>query len=76
MEQRNGPDAADDEARAGHEGALEEPDDPVAEYEDDESRARESLEREAGLSAFGGPGFGHLFDQQPDDGGFDADHNP
>jgi hypothetical protein len=76
MEHTDGTDAADDEARAGHEGALEEPDDPVAEYEDDESRARESLEREAGLSAFGGPGFGHLFDQQPDDGGFDADHNP
>lgn len=54
-----------------------EPDDALSEYENDEAQDRESLEREAGLTAFGGPSFGHLFDQAPkDDGGFDAEHNP
>ncbi|MGO4535353.1 hypothetical protein [Leifsonia sp. 2MCAF36] len=53
------------------------PDDPLTEYENDEAEDRASLEREAGLTAFGGPTFGHLFDQAPpDDGGFDAEHNP
>ncbi|WP_285116811.1 hypothetical protein [Leifsonia sp. fls2-241-R2A-40a] len=61
---------ADDRTRG------EDPDDPVTDYENDQAENRESLEREAGLSAFGGPSFGHLFDQQPDDGGFDAEHNP
>jgi len=54
-----------------------EPDDTLSEYENDEAEDRASLEREAGLTAFGGPSFGHLFDQAPrDDGGFDAEHNP
>ncbi|MFP3465292.1 hypothetical protein [Leifsonia sp. SIMBA_070] len=56
---------------------AEEPDDEVDAYENDEAENRESLEREAGLSAFGGPSFGHLFDQPPsDDGGFNAQNNP
>lgn len=54
----------------------EEPDDRLTEYENDQAENRESLEREAGLTSFGGPSFGHLFDQAPDDGGFDAEHNP
>ena len=54
-----------------------EPDDALSEYENGEDQDRESLEREAGLTAFGGPSFGHLFDQAPkDDRGFDAEHNP
>lgn len=54
-----------------------EPDDALSEYEDDATEDRASLEREAGLTAFGGPGFGDLFGQAPrDDGGFDAEHNP
>jgi hypothetical protein len=55
---------------------MEEPDEPVEEFEDDQAEDRESLEREAGLTAFGGPSFGGLFDRAPDDGGFDAEHNP
>ena len=55
----------------------DEADEPLSEYENDEAEDRESLEREAGLTAFGGPSFGHLFDQAPqDDRGFDAEHNP
>ncbi|RDV44815.1 hypothetical protein DOE76_11405 [Leifsonia sp. ku-ls] len=57
-------------------GRPDEPDDAVSEYENDEADDRASLEREAGLTALGGPGFGHLFDQAPpDDRGFDAEHN-
>lgn len=59
-----------------HEADDEQPDDAVTEYENDQAENRESLEREAGLTAFGGPTFGHLFGQQQDDGGFDAEHNP
>ncbi|NUU05354.1 hypothetical protein [Leifsonia sp. C5G2] len=66
------------DGRHGRRGRDEgEPDDALSEYENDEAQDRESLEREAGLTAFGGPSFGHLFDQAPkDDGGFDAEHNP
>ena len=66
----------DDSRHGADDGRTEDPDDPVTEYENDQAANRESLEREAGLTAFGGPTFGHLFDQQPDDGGFDAAHNP
>ncbi|WP_431247450.1 hypothetical protein [Leifsonia xyli] len=66
----------DDGRHARDDHRNEEPDDELSEYENDEARNRESLEREAGLTAFGGPTFGHLFDQAPDDGGFDAQHNP
>jgi hypothetical protein len=69
-----------DETDARHErggGHEDRPDDAVDEYENDQAENRESLEREAGLTALGGPSFGHLFDQAPpDDGGFDAEHNP
>lgn len=54
----------------------EEPDDEVSEYENDDAEIRASREREAGLTSFGGPSFGGLFDRRPDDGGFDAEHNP
>ncbi|WP_431221223.1 hypothetical protein [Leifsonia xyli] len=66
----------DDGRHARDDHRDEDPDDELSEYENDEARNRESLEREAGLTAFGGPTFGHLFDQAPDDGGFDAQHNP
>ena len=68
-----------EEARhdARNDDAGGDPDDTLTEYENDEAEDRASLEREAGLTAFGGPTFGHLFDQAPrDDGGFDAEHNP
>ncbi|WP_158864106.1 hypothetical protein [Leifsonia sp. AG29] len=57
-----------------HEG--EEPDDALEEYENDADEQRASLEREAGLTAFGGPAFGRIFGNPPDDSGFDAQHNP
>lgn len=52
------------------------PDEPIDEAENDEAEDRASLEREAGLTAFGGPAFGKIFDNPEDDGGFDAQHNP
>jgi hypothetical protein len=54
----------------------EQPDEPVEDYENDADDVRESLEREAGLTAFGGPAFGRIFENPDDDGGFDARHNP
>ena len=62
---------------AHNDNADGDPDDPLSAYENDQAKDRGSLEREAGHTAFGGPTFGHLFDQAPrDDGGFDAEHNP
>ncbi|WP_348787729.1 hypothetical protein [Leifsonia sp. NPDC080035] len=58
------------------ERGREEPDETEDEYENDTDEVRESLEREAGLTAFGGPAFGRIFDNPDDDGGFDAQHNP
>ena len=55
---------------------AEGPDEQVDEYEDDEAEVRSSLEREAGLTAFGGPAFGQIFENEDADGGFDAEHNP
>lgn len=54
----------------------DEPDEPVEDYENDADEVQASLEREAGLTAFGGPAFGRIFDNPDDDGGFDAQHNP
>lgn len=56
----------------------EEPDDAVEEYENDDAERRASLEREAGLTSFGGPAFGPLFGKSEGDDGeiFDAEHNP
>jgi len=56
----------------------EEPDDAVEDYENDDEERRASLEREAGLTSFGGPAFGPLFGSTPGDDGeiFDAEHNP
>jgi hypothetical protein len=56
----------------------EEPDEPVEEYENNDDERRRSLEREAGLTSFGGPSFGRLFARSDGDGGevFDAEHNP
>ena len=56
----------------------EEPDNTVEDYENDDDELRESLEREAGLTSFGGPAFGPLFGRPDGDGGeiFDAEHNP
>ncbi|MDR6970492.1 hypothetical protein [Leifsonia shinshuensis] len=66
-----------DQDEARHDDhSTEEPDDEVAAYENDDAENRESLEREAGLTSFGGPTFGHLFDRHPDDGGFNAQNNP
>ncbi len=55
-----------------------EPDGPVEDYENDDDELRESLEREAGLTSFGGPAFGPLFRRPDGDDGeiFDAQHNP
>lgn len=56
----------------------EEADEPVEEYENDDDELRASLEREAGLTSFGGPAFGPLFGRPDGDDGeiFDAQHNP
>lgn len=56
----------------------EEADEPVEDYENDDDELRESLEREAGLTSFGGPAFGPLFGRPDGDDGeiFDAQHNP
>jgi hypothetical protein len=54
----------------------EEPDDTLEDYENDADEQRASLEREAGLTAFGGPAFGRIFGNPPDDSGYDAQHNP
>ncbi|WP_295123992.1 hypothetical protein [uncultured Leifsonia sp.] len=56
----------------------EEPDEPVEEYENNDDERRASLEREAGLTSFGGPAFGSLFARPDGDDGeiFDAQHNP
>jgi len=65
-----------DRERDGH--GPDEPDEPVENYENDDDEVRESMEREAGLTAFGGPAFGPLF-HRPDGGDgeiFDAQHNP
>lgn len=67
---------AHDGGRAHGGDTEDEPDDALSAYENDEAEDRDSLEREAGLTALGGPGFGHLFEQAPqDDRGFDAEHN-
>lgn len=57
---------------------YDEPDAPAEDYENDDDELRESLEREAGLTSFGGPAFGPLFGRGDGDGGevFDAEHNP
>lgn len=56
----------------------EEPDATYEDYENDDDEQRESLEREAGLTSFGGPAFGPLFGEADGDDGeiFDAEHNP
>lgn len=56
----------------------EEPDEAVEDYENDDDELRVSLEREAGLTSFGGPAFGPLFGRPDGDDGeiFDAQHNP
>ena len=54
----------------------EEPDEELSEYENDDAEIRASEEREAGLTAFGGPGFGGLFGHHRDDDGFNARNNP
>ncbi|MEY9953619.1 hypothetical protein [Leifsonia sp. EB34] len=61
-----------------HERDSEEPDAPYEDYENDDDERRASLEREAGLTSFGGPAFGPLFGKSPGDEGetFDAEHNP
>ncbi|OJX77566.1 hypothetical protein [Leifsonia sp. 71-9] len=56
--------------------APDEPDQPYEAFEDDEASAREAAVEEAGLTAFGGPSFGALFEPVEQDGGFDAEHNP
>ena len=59
----------------------DEPDEPIEDYENDADEVRASLEREAGLTAFGGPAFGRIFDNPDDDGllaigeEFDSRHN-
>lgn len=64
--------------RERHGREPDEPDEPVEVYENDDDALRASLEREAGLTSFGGPAFGTLFRRpQSDDGEiFDAQHNP
>ncbi|MEY9850553.1 hypothetical protein ABH923_000231 [Leifsonia sp. EB41] len=63
--------------RDRNERDTEQPDDAVEEYENDADERRASLEREAGLTSFGGPAFGPLFPKGDDDGEvFDAEHNP
>ncbi|WP_426624046.1 hypothetical protein ACPPVW_15915 [Leifsonia sp. McL0607] len=59
-------------------GEPVEADGPLQDYENDDDEVRESLEREAGLTNFGGPAFGTLFRRQGGDDGeiFDAQHNP
>ncbi|QNE34268.1 hypothetical protein [Leifsonia shinshuensis] len=56
----------------------EEPDATYEDYENDDDEQRESLEREAELTTFGGPAFGPLFAKGDGDDGeiFDAEHNP
>ena len=57
----------------------EEPDATYEDYENDDDELRASLEREAGLTSFGGPAFGPIFGRggDGDDGEiFDAEHNP
>jgi len=58
---------------------FDEPDGPVEDYEHDREVARASREREAGLTALGGPLFGApLFPEGTGgcDEDFDARHNP
>lgn len=55
--------------------APDEPDEPYEDFEGDDD-ARQARVEEAGLTAFGGPAFGTLFEPLDDDGGFDAEHNP
>ncbi|MGH1523177.1 hypothetical protein ACRAWC_03490 [Leifsonia sp. L25] len=64
--------------RKRDERGSREPDGSVEEYENDDDERRASLEREAGLTSFGGPAFGPLFGQSPGGEGeiFDAEHNP
>ncbi|MFJ3488289.1 hypothetical protein [Leifsonia aquatica] len=56
-------------------GTPDEPDEPYEEFENDDDAHAARVE-EAGLTAFGGPAFGTLFEPVQDDGGFDAEHNP
>lgn len=61
-----------------HERDSEQPDAPYEDYENDDDERRKSLEREAGLTSFGGPALGPLFGKSDGDDGeiFDAEHNP
>lgn len=54
----------------------DEPDEPYEDFEDDTDEAAEARTDEAGLTAFGGPSLGGLFEPLDDDGDFDAQHNP
>lgn len=55
----------------------ENPDDEETAYENDADDIRRAREREAGLTALGGPTFGASpYPGGHDDGGFDAQHNP
>ncbi|MFF2051782.1 hypothetical protein ACFVU2_09290 [Leifsonia sp. NPDC058194] len=53
----------------------EEPDAPYEDYENGTREADEARAEEAGLTSFGGPAFGTLY-EPVDDGGFDAERNP
>jgi hypothetical protein len=68
----------EDDARNQDKRDHENPDDAESAYENDADDIRRAREREAGLTALGGPAFGTSpypggYD---DDGGFDAEHNP
>lgn len=59
-----------DDERAGGD-----PDDVLRDFEDDDAEDLQSREDEASDIALAVPG-GIIFDEEPDDGGFDAEHNP